>query len=56
MQQKYIDQFYVLYEDFNITKLPLLPQEVPFFVHFTSSLLAKKFLELGGFNVSQMCD
>ncbi|KAF3325033.1 ATPase ASNA1 [Carex littledalei] len=28
MQQKYIDQFYTLYEDFNITKLPLLPQEV----------------------------
>ncbi|KAJ1693184.1 hypothetical protein LUZ63_009882 [Rhynchospora breviuscula] len=28
MQQKYIDQFYMLYEDFNITKLPLLPQEV----------------------------
>lgn len=30
MQQKYIDQFYMLYEDFNITKLPLLPQEVSF--------------------------
>ncbi|KAL2251707.1 UNVERIFIED_CONTAM: ATPase ARSA2 [Sesamum indicum] len=28
MQQKYLDQFYVLYDDFNITKLPLLPQEV----------------------------
>ncbi|KAK8522005.1 hypothetical protein V6N12_066575 [Hibiscus sabdariffa] len=28
MQQKYIDQFYMLYDDFNITKLPLLPQEV----------------------------
>lgn len=28
MQQKYVDQFYTLYDDFNITKLPLLPQEV----------------------------
>ncbi|KAG6486322.1 hypothetical protein ZIOFF_054892 [Zingiber officinale] len=28
MQQKYIDQFYMLYDDFNITKLPLLPEEV----------------------------
>ncbi|CAA7399834.1 unnamed protein product [Spirodela intermedia] len=28
MQQKYIDQFYVLYDDFNITQLPLLPEEV----------------------------
>ncbi|CAN4125064.1 unnamed protein product [Withania somnifera] len=28
MQQKYLDQFYMLYGDFNITKLPLLPQEV----------------------------
>ncbi|KAE8685100.1 ATPase ASNA1-like protein [Hibiscus syriacus] len=28
MQQKYIDQFHMLYDDFNITKLPLLPQEV----------------------------
>ncbi|KAL3618692.1 ATPase get3a [Castilleja foliolosa] len=28
MQQKYLDQFYMLYDDFNITKLPLLPQEV----------------------------
>lgn len=28
MQQKYIDQFYMLYDDFNITKLPLLPKEV----------------------------
>nr|VDD41261.1 unnamed protein product [Brassica oleracea] len=27
MQQKYLDQFYMLYDDFNITKLPLLPQE-----------------------------
>ncbi|KAL9263265.1 ATPase GET3A-like protein [Drosera capensis] len=27
MQQKYIDQFYVLYDDFHITKLPLLPEE-----------------------------
>ncbi|KAJ9171312.1 hypothetical protein P3X46_014699 [Hevea brasiliensis] len=28
MQQKYMDQFYMLYDDFNITKLPLLPEEV----------------------------
>ncbi|KAJ6826355.1 putative ATPase ASNA1-like protein [Iris pallida] len=28
MQQKYIDQFYMLYDDFNITKLPLLQEEV----------------------------
>ncbi|KAJ8534786.1 hypothetical protein K7X08_016514 [Anisodus acutangulus] len=28
MQQKYLDQFYMLYDDFNISKLPLLPQEV----------------------------
>ncbi|KAL6565922.1 ATPase get3a [Orobanche hederae] len=32
MQQKYLDQFYVLYDDFHITKLPLLPQEMPVFV------------------------
>ncbi|KAK8498798.1 hypothetical protein V6N13_140166 [Hibiscus sabdariffa] len=43
MQQKYIDQFYMLYDDFNITKLPLLPQEVTgvealqaFSLHFLS--------------------
>ncbi|XVF73305.1 hypothetical protein PTKIN_Ptkin12aG0190800 [Pterospermum kingtungense] len=28
MQQKYLDQFYMLYDDFNITKLQLLPDEV----------------------------
>ncbi|KAK4741289.1 hypothetical protein SAY87_024877 [Trapa incisa] len=28
MQQKYLEQFYMLYDDFNITKLPLLPEEV----------------------------
>ncbi|KAL6005549.1 ATPase get3a [Asimina triloba] len=28
MQKKYIGQFYMLYDDFHITKLPLLPQEV----------------------------
>ncbi|XP_020586892.1 ATPase ASNA1 homolog [Phalaenopsis equestris] len=43
MQQKYIDQFYMLYDDFNITKLPLLPEEVTgvealkrFSKHFTT--------------------
>ncbi|XP_027334154.1 ATPase ARSA2 isoform X2 [Abrus precatorius] len=28
MQQKYLDQFYMLYDDFNITQLPLLPEEL----------------------------
>ncbi|XP_057520654.1 ATPase GET3A-like isoform X3 [Amaranthus tricolor] len=27
MQERYIDQFYMLYEDFHITKLPLMPEE-----------------------------
>lgn len=44
MQQKYIDQFYMLYEDFNITKLPLLPQEVPSFSPFYHFHNAQKLL------------
>lgn len=28
MQQRYVDQFYMLYDDFHITKLPLLQEEV----------------------------
>lgn len=36
MQQKYIDQFHMLYDDFNIMKLPLLPEEVRNLPSFSS--------------------
>lgn len=39
MQRKYLDQFYMLYDDFNITKLPLLPQEVYLYMSELISLL-----------------
>ncbi|KAK3194918.1 hypothetical protein Dsin_026228 [Dipteronia sinensis] len=34
MQQKYLDQFYMLYDDFHITKLPLLPGRDNFLIPY----------------------
>ncbi|XP_022757176.1 ATPase ASNA1 homolog isoform X2 [Durio zibethinus] len=40
MQQKYLDQFYMLYDDFYITKLPLLPEEAYVGIIFISTVTA----------------
>ena len=56
MQQKYVDQFHMLYDDFNIIKLPLLPEEArnPALNIFELVLLDSSWRQLARFTF-QVC-